>query len=94
MKTAHGVIKKMQLTEKATAQQEALNTYFFMVDRDANKHDVRRAVETLYSVTVKDVRTMNYIGKKKRERTVRFGKRPDWKRAVVTLAEGNEIDVT
>lgn len=94
MKKEHSVIKKMQLTEKAAALTEKGNTYFFEVDRDANKHEVKAAVEALFSVSVKGVRTMNCIGKKKRVRTARYGKQPDWKRAVVTLDEGSKIDLT
>jgi large subunit ribosomal protein L23 len=70
----------------------AENKYVFEVDRRADKPQIKRAVETMFKVTVADVRTMNYRGKIKT--MGRFsGKRPDWKKAVVTLAEGNTIDL-
>jgi large subunit ribosomal protein L23 len=55
--------------------------------------EIKRAVEALFDVSVTKVNTMNYEGKKKRQRTAKFGKRPDWKRAVVTLAADNKIDL-
>jgi large subunit ribosomal protein L23 len=88
------VIKKVQLTEKGTALSDSQNKYFFEVDRSANKHEVKRAVESLFDVTVKSVNTMNYAGKLRRERTIHYGRRPDWKRAIVTLKEGDNIDFT
>jgi len=93
MKSGH-VIKKVQLTEKGTALSDSINKYFFEVDRSANKHDVKRAVESLFDVTVMSVNTMNYTGKRRRERSVHYGRRPDWKRAIVTLKEGDNIDFT
>ena len=88
------VIKKIQLTEKGSVLTEKANKYFFEIAPDANKMDVKRAVEDIYNVSVAKVNTMNYSGKKKRERTINFGKRADWKRAVVTLKEGDSIDLT
>ena len=93
MKEAGLVIRKMQLTEKATALAEK-NKYFFEVAPDANKIDVKRAVEELYKVSVASVNTMKYAGKRKRERSLQYGRRSDWKRAVVTLKEGDSIDLT
>jgi large subunit ribosomal protein L23 len=83
----------MQLTEKATALLEK-NQYFFEVASSANKIDVKRAVEELYKVSVVSVNTMRYAGKRKRERTVQYGRRSAWKRAVVTLKKGDSIDLT
>ena len=93
MKTGN-VIKKVQLTEKGTALSDSSNKYFFEVDRSANKHEVKRAVESLFDVTVRAVNTMNYTGKLKRERSIHYGRRPDWKRAIVTLKAGDNIDFT
>ena len=93
MKEAGLVIRRMQLTEKATALAEK-NKYFFEVAPSANKIDVKRAVEELYKVSVVSVNTMKYAGKRKRERTIQYGRRSAWKRAVVTLKEGDSIDLT
>jgi large subunit ribosomal protein L23 len=93
MKHADAIIKEIQLTEKGTAQTEIGNKYFFSVATSANKPEIKQAVEGLFNVSVKSVNTMRYIGKRKRERTVRFGKRADWKRAIVTLEEGSRIDL-
>lgn len=93
MKDSRSVIKKMQVTEKGALLGEA-NKYLFEVASDSNKVEIKRAVESLFDVTVTKVNTMNYEGKKKRQRTAKFGKRADWKRAVVTLAADNKIDLT
>jgi|APSaa5957512622_1039677.scaffolds.fasta_scaffold57963_2 large subunit ribosomal protein L23 len=93
MKHADAIIKEIQLTEKGTAQTELENKYFFSVATSANKPEIKQAVEGLFNVSVKSVNTMRYQGKRKRERTVRFGKRADWKRAIVTLEEGSRIDL-
>jgi large subunit ribosomal protein L23 len=92
MNDAGRIIRKVQITEKGTSLQ-AQNKYLFEVHPDANKIDVRRAVEELFKVKVMGVNTMNYGGKRKRERTIRYGKRADWKRAVVTLKEGDTIEM-
>jgi len=92
MKDSRSVIKKMQVTEKGALLGEA-NKYLFEVASDSNKVEIKRAVESLFDVTVTKVNTMNYEGKKKRQRSAKFGKRADWKRAVVTLAADNKIDL-
>jgi large subunit ribosomal protein L23 len=94
VKHAGPVILRIQLTEKGTALSAKRNQYFFKVAPWANKMEIRRAVETLFKVSVASVNTMRYLGKKKRERTMTYGKRADWKRAVVTLKEGSKIDLT
>jgi large subunit ribosomal protein L23 len=94
MKHADSIIKGIQLTEKGTVQSEQNNKYFFKVAPSANKMEIKHAVETLFNVSVASVNTMRYAGKKKRERTAHFGKRSDWKRAVVSLKEGSKIDLT
>ena len=93
MKHSGSVIKKIQLSEKAAWLAESQNKYLFEVDRAANKNEIKLAVQKLFSVSVVGVNTMQCLGKKRRERTVRYGRRPDWKRAVVTLKEGDKIEL-
>ncbi len=91
MSDLHQTIRRILQTERTSALM-AENKYVFEVDRKADKPQIKRAVETMFKVTVKDVRTMNVRGKIKT--MGRFsGKRPDWKKAVVTLAEGSSIDI-
>jgi large subunit ribosomal protein L23 len=92
-KSPGAIVKRLQLTEKGTLLSERENKYLFKVHPSANKVEIKRAVEELFNVAVDKVNTMNYSGKRKRLRTVRFGRRPDWKRAVVTLSEGSKIDL-
>ena len=86
------------VTEKSTDQMEN-NTYSFVVAKDANKIEIGHAVEKLWDVTVKDVRTMRYAGKAKRafmgrmSRGAGLGRRPSWKKAVVQLSEGDYIEL-
>ena len=94
MKHSGTIIRRVQVTEKGTIFQDKQNKYFFEVDPHANKLEIKRAVEDAFGVSVADVNTMHYRGKRKRERTVRYGRRADWKRAVVTLKEGSRIDMT
>jgi large subunit ribosomal protein L23 len=86
------VLRKPLLTEKVAQIQDKHNQYAFTVDRDANKIEIKRAVELKYSVTVEDVNTMGVRGKVKR--LGRFqGKRADWKKAIVTLKAGDSIEL-
>ena len=94
MKDPGQIIKEIRVTEKGTALTESARKYFFRVDPRANKQEIKKAVEQLFNVKVVKVNTMRYLGKKKRERMLQYGRRPDWKRAVVTLAEGSHIDLT
>lgn len=87
------VIRKIQVTEKGTAQLADSNKYFFEVAPDANKIEIAKAVEETFGVKVAGVNTQRYQGKRKRERTVRFGRRADWKRAIVTLKDDSKIDM-
>jgi len=83
------------VTEKMTSQGDKFNRYGFIVDRNANKLQIRKAVEELYSVTVDTVNTMRYGGKVKTRNTksgLLVGKTAATKKAIVTLAEGNKID--
>ncbi len=89
------ILIKPIVTEKMTAQGEDFNRYGFVVDKSANKLQIKKAVEELYNVRVSDVNTMRYAGKRKQRYTksgVSVGKTPSYKKAVVTLAEGETID--
>jgi large subunit ribosomal protein L23 len=86
------IIKRPLLTEKGAIQREAANKYLFEVDRRANKIQVRNAVEKIFKVKVEDVHTINVKGKVKRVGR-NIGKRPDWKKAVVTLKTGEKIEI-
>lgn len=88
------VLKKPLVTEKVSALNEK-GKYGFLVDKDANKVEIRNAVEKMYGVTVEKVATMKYAGKTKSRYTksrVITGKTPSFKKAIVTLAEGEVID--
>jgi len=87
----HEVIRGPHITEKGSLQKEAHNQISFKVDRRANKIQIRQAVETLLKAKVISVKTMNMIGKKRRLGK-NVGKRPDWKKAIVTLAPGENIE--
>ncbi|HKK08610.1 MAG TPA: 50S ribosomal protein L23 [Gemmatimonadota bacterium] len=86
------VVVRPVITEKSTRLQFDENRYAFEVARDATKPEIRRAVQELFDVRVVDVKTMNIAGKKRRVRYA-VGRRPHWKKAVVTLADGDTIDV-
>ena len=86
------ILKLALITEKGSHLQEQSNQYLFKTRVDANKLEIKDAVEKLFNVKVKQVRTMNIRGKTKT--LGRFsGKRPNWKKAVVTLEEGHKIDL-
>lgn len=85
------VIRAPLITEKGTMVAESGNQVVFKVDRRANKVEIRQAVETMFKVKVVDVRTINVLGKTRRVGRA-MGKRSDWKKAYVTLAEGQRID--
>lgn len=90
-----GIIIKPIVTEKMTAITEKLNRYGFRVQPDANKIQIARAIEGLYNVTVVKVNTMNYRGKNKSRFTkagLVKGKEASFKKAIVTLKEGDTID--
>jgi large subunit ribosomal protein L23 len=98
MREGFDVLVQPVVTEKTTAQIEEDNVYTFIVNKDANKHEIARAVEKMWDVTVMDVRTMRYAGKAKRSILGRIhknwalGRRPSFKKAVVQLAEGDHIE--
>ncbi|NCA81466.1 MAG: 50S ribosomal protein L23 [Opitutae bacterium] len=87
------VVKKILMTEKGSRLKEVGNQYLFEVDRGSNKLEIRRAVEQQFNVKVKDVNTMMRPGKAKRQRTMSYGHTPAWKRAVVTLQDGQSIEM-
>lgn len=86
------IVIRPLMTEKSMAQKEALNTVTFQVRPDANKVEIRTAVETVFNVKVASVRTATFEGKLKRMGKYQ-GRRPDWKKAIVTLAPGHKIDL-
>ena len=86
------IIIRPLMTEKSMRQKEELNTVTFQVRRDANKIEVRWAVETIFNVKVADVRTASFQGKLKRMGRHQ-GRRPDWKKAIVKLAPGHKIEL-
>jgi len=91
MREVHDTIISSLVTEKSTTQREGQNQYSFMVDKRANKIEIKEAVERLFKVKVTEVRTTMIRGKVKKLGR-RFGKRPDWKKAIVTVKEGDRID--
>lgn len=87
----YDVIKKPLITEKTTLEKDARNVISFVVDRNANKIEIKSAVEQLFKVEVVEVNTANIAGKVKRVGR-HYGKRSNWKKAYVTLKEGNNVD--
>lgn len=88
------IIKTVRMTEKGTTQGDKFNQYTVVADRRANKIQIRHAVQELFKVKVLRVNTVNVRGKYRRQRTVQAGKAPDWKKAIVTLKEGDKIVLT
>lgn len=94
MRDPRSVIRRAIVTEKSTSLQEAHPRYTFEVASDASKPEIAHAVESLFNVRVDSVRTMNLRGKVRRARFGRIpGRRPGWKKAVVTLAAGESLDL-
>ncbi len=91
MKTAYEVLRGPLLTERGTLLKETDNKVLFRVAREANKIEIKKAVEEIFKVKVERVATMNCKGKRKRMGR-HEGKRPDWKKAIVTLKEGEKLD--
>lgn len=89
--TIYSIIKKPHVTEKTSLGSTSGNTITLVVDRESNKIEIKRAVEALFKVSVVSVRTVNVAGKVKRfGRT--YGKRQNWKKAYITLQEGQTVD--
>jgi large subunit ribosomal protein L23 len=93
MKDPLTVIKTVRVTEKGTALGEKANQYQLVVDRHANKVDIKYAVEHAFKVKVLRVNTMQVGGKARRQRTMQAGFTSDWKKAIVTLKTGDKIEV-
>ena len=90
-----GILIKPIVTEKMTVQGDKLNRYGFIVDKDANKIEIKKAVEQMYGVSVQDVNTVNYHGKRKSRYTkagMLTGRTNNYKKAFVTLAGDDKID--
>ena len=91
------IIKKPIITEKATAASENFNRFTFAVDKKANKIEIKNAVEKMYGVQITEVRTMNYGGGKPSTKYTNRGiveqRSKQWKKAVVTVADGETIDL-
>jgi len=87
----YDVIKKPLITEKTTVEKDARNIVAFIVHRDANKIEIKESVEKLFKVKVEAVKTATVAGKVKRV-GAQIGKRANWKKAYVTLKEGENVD--
>jgi len=90
MKDLRQVIRRPVITEKSTIERESHNIVTFAVHPEANKHEIKRAVETLFDVKVEDVRTLRVRGKTRVGRDV--GQKPSWKKARVRLRAGDSIE--
>lgn len=92
MRDPRQVVMRPLVTEKATTLKDEQNQVSFQVALDANKVEIRRAVETIFKVKVADVHTQVVFGKEKRMGRY-LGRRPSWKKAVVTLGPGSKIEL-
>jgi large subunit ribosomal protein L23 len=88
------IIKTVRLTEKGTRLSEKNNQYTVVADRMATKPQIRTAVQELFKVKVIKINTLNVRGKARRARTLQAGKAPNWKKAIVTLKDGDKIVLT
>jgi large subunit ribosomal protein L23 len=86
------IVRRARITEKGTKLRESQNGYLFEVARDANKIEIKKAVEAIFSVKVATIRTLRVHGKPKRVGR-HAGHRPDWKKAIVTLKKGQTIEL-
>jgi len=91
MKTQYEIIKRPLISEKSTMLSELAGKYVFEVDLKANKHEIRDAVQGLFNVKVREVRTMIMHGEVKRMARSTM-KKSNWKKAIVTLSDGQKID--
>ncbi len=92
MKSPFDIIRRPVITEKATDAKEKLNKITFAIDARSNKIEVKAAIEEAFKVSVAKVNIINVTGKEKRIGR-HVGKRPDWKKAIVTLKKGDNIEV-
>ena len=91
VREAHQIIRRPLITEKGTELKNQANHYLFEVARDANKIEIKHAIESLFRVKVLRVRTISVQGKEKRVGRY-VGRTPNWKKAVATLKEGDSIE--
>jgi large subunit ribosomal protein L23 len=91
MRSSYDIIKGPLVTEKGTRLKDTHNKILLKVDQDANKIEIKRAVEEIFNVKVIMVSTINQAGKKKRH-GVKLGKRSDWKKAIITLKPGEKFE--
>ncbi len=87
----YDVIKKPLVTEKTTLEKDSKNIIAFEVDKNANKIEIKEAVEKIFKVDVLEINTANIAGKRKRSGK-NVGKRTNWKKAYVTMKEGSNVD--
>ena len=87
------IIRNVRLTEKAALLSEGLNKYVFEVAPHANKIEIRKAIEELFGKKVVSVNTSNCAGKQRRKRTAHAGRTANWKKAIVTLAAGERLEL-
>lgn len=87
------IIKTVRLTEKSAAFRGSRNKYVFEVSLLANKVQIRRSIESLFGKKVFSVNTSSHCGKLRRKGSRQQGSSPDWKKAIVTLAEGESLDI-
>ena len=92
MRSVHQIIVRPLVTEKSTSALERNGAYSFVVAVDANKVEIAQAIENLFNVKVRDVRTMRYRGKERRLGRY-VGRRAAWKKAIVKLREGDSIEI-
>ena len=91
---AFDIIKTARLTEKGTRQAEKFNQYTVVADPRANKLQIKKAVEEIFKVKVIGISTLNVRGKARRKRTAQAGTTNRWKKALVTLKDGDKISLT
>ncbi len=91
MKEMTQILIEPVVSERSTYLNE-IDKYVFVVQKDANKIEIKQAVEKLFDVKVDKVNIVNVQGKRKRRR-FKIGKRPDWKKAIITLQEGQKIEL-
>ena len=91
-KTIYSILKQPRITEKEAISSSFNNSMVFQVHPEASKHEIKTAVEQIFSVKVEAVRTMNFLGKVKRV-GAKTGKRINWKKAYVSLAPGSNINL-
>jgi large subunit ribosomal protein L23 len=88
------IIKTVRISEKGAMQSERHNQYTVVADRTADKVQIRRAVEELFKVKVVRVNTLNVTGRERRKNTKHAGREEHWKKAIVTLKQGQKINLT